>query len=321
MPRLDFTLEVYSRLLSALSNRAFLRFHEFCTTPAAQGIVLRHDIDALPQQALQFASMQHRLGIRGTYYFRIVPESLHPEVIERIAGMGHEIGYHYEDVTLAAATLKAGKVRVKEPERFQEKVLEKAIESFTGNLAMLRRHAEIRTFCMHGSPMSRWDSRLLWSRYDYRDFGLIGEPYFDIDFNQVAYYTDTGRRWDGDKSIIRDRPAANVGFFSRQDVQDRMSGAESAPAQPPAFPKFHTTFNIIQAAEKGLLPGQIMFTFHPQRWHDRWQPWLRELVWQQLKNGMKYGLGLWRGRNGSDTDARLVNGITECSSREGERLH
>jgi hypothetical protein len=62
---------------------------------------------------------------------------------------------------------------------------------------------------MHGSPLSRWDSRLLWSRYDYREFGIIGEPYFDVDFDEVLYLTDTGRRWDGERFSVRDKVRGN----------------------------------------------------------------------------------------------------------------
>ena len=58
---------------------------------------------------------------------------------------------------------------------------------------------------MHGSPMSRWDSRLLWKYYDYHDFGIVGEPYFDMNFDEVLYLTDTGRRWDGDSSLVETR--------------------------------------------------------------------------------------------------------------------
>ncbi len=36
----------------------------------------------------------------------------------------------------------------------------------------------------------------MWKRYSYRDFGIIAEPYFDVDFGEVLYLTDTGRRWD-----------------------------------------------------------------------------------------------------------------------------
>ena len=34
------------------------------------------------------------------------------------------------------------------------------------------------------------------------------------------------------------------------------------------WPRFHSTFEIIEAAEKGLLPDKIMINTHPQRWTD-----------------------------------------------------
>ena len=54
----------------------------------------------------------------------------------------------------------------------------------------------VKTICMHGSPLSKWDNRDLWKRYNYRDFGIIAEPYFDLDFDEVFYITDTGRSWN-----------------------------------------------------------------------------------------------------------------------------
>ena len=61
---------------------------------------------------------------------------------------------------------------------------------------------------MHGSPRSPWDSKDLWKKYNYRDYGIIGEPYFDIDFSKVLYLTDTGRHWDGEKVSVRDKVSA-----------------------------------------------------------------------------------------------------------------
>jgi hypothetical protein len=51
--------------------------------------------------------------------------------------------------------------------------------------------------------------------------------------------------------------------------------------------KFHTTSDIITAANLGQLPDQIMFTFHPQRWTDKPVPWMQELVLQNVKNVVK----------------------------------
>ena len=51
--------------------------------------------------------------------------------------------------------------------------------------------------------------------------------------------------------------------------------------------KFRYTWDIIEAVEKGLLPDKIMSNTHPQRWDDRFGPWVKELVWQNVKNVVK----------------------------------
>ena len=105
----DFTLKTYKRLLNALSDQgfSFLTFAEFLSKASNKAIVLRHDVDALPGNSLEFARIQAELGIKGSYYFRVVPGSWDEDVIKEIAGMGHEVGYHYEDLSLALAKLKA----------------------------------------------------------------------------------------------------------------------------------------------------------------------------------------------------------------------
>ncbi|MDZ7760810.1 MAG: hypothetical protein U5L00_11205 [Desulfovermiculus sp.] len=83
--------------------------------------------------------------------------------------------------------------------------LSKAMAHFKTRPAQFRHIYPVSTICMHGSPLSRHDNRDLWKTYDYRDFGIIGEPYFDVDFGQVLYLTDTGWRWDGSSVSIRDK--------------------------------------------------------------------------------------------------------------------
>jgi len=46
-------------------------------------------------------------------------------------------------------------------------------------------------------------------------------------------------------------------------------------------------FSIIKAAENNKLPNKTMITTHPQRWTDKLLPWLKELVWQGMKNLIK----------------------------------
>ncbi len=51
--------------------------------------------------------------------------------------------------------------------------------------------------------------------------------------------------------------------------------------------RFRTTWDIVEAAEAGLLPDKIMLNIHPQRWMDRPLPWVKEFVGQNLKNVVK----------------------------------
>jgi len=91
------------------------------------------------------------------------------------------------------------------PEEQSERLFELAYEDFCRNLERLRAIVPVETICMHGSPLSRISNLDLWKRYDYKGLGIIAEPYLDIDYNQVFYITDTGRRWDGDRVSVRDK--------------------------------------------------------------------------------------------------------------------
>lgn len=245
---MDFTVSQYKLLLQSLirQNYQFQTFRDFLSNPLPKSIVLRHDVDLLPYNSLAFARIQAEQGIKGVYYFRAVPESWDVAVIKQIAELGHEIGYHYECLTTCKGDMP------------------KAIADFEQNLAALRKLAPVSTICMHGSPMSRYDSKDLWKHTDYRKYGITGEPYFDVDFSKVFYLTDTGRRWDGDKVSVRDKVQA--------------SGYDLS---------FHSTSEIIRFADSGKLPDQIMFTFHPQRWNDRKLLWMKEWLLQSLKNQVK----------------------------------
>ena len=56
-------------------------------------------MDRKPGNALVIAKIEKEIGIKASYYFRIVKESYDEDVIRQIAEMGHEIGYHYENLS------------------------------------------------------------------------------------------------------------------------------------------------------------------------------------------------------------------------------
>ena len=116
---------------------------------------------------------------------------------------------------------------------------------------------------MHGSPLSKYDNKELWKHYDYRDYGIIGEPYFDLDCAEIFYITDTGRKWNNKDASLRDK--VDSGFDI--EVKD--------------------TRRFIEMLLAGAMPAKIMINTHPQRWDDRIMPWVVELVGQNLKNEVK----------------------------------
>jgi len=211
-------------------------------------IILRHDVEKHYHNALKFAEIQHKLGIRGSYFFRM-SDHYDEDVIRKIAGLGHETGYHYDDLSKCNGDFK------------------KALIRFESNLKKLRKITEIKTISMDGSPWSKFDNRMLWEKYDYSDYGIIGEPYFDIDYKEVLYLTDTGRRWNGSNIIVRDKIKDGI---INEDIR--------------------YTKDIINLAARGALPDKILMTFHPQRWSDNSLMWFRELIWQNLKNQVKWVL-------------------------------
>ena len=248
---LDFTIKQYRILLSALlqGNYTFQTFDEFLQNPAERAIMLRHDVDDKKENSLEFARILNSYGIRGSFYFRVVPGSFDRGVIRLIAEMGHEIGYHYEDLSLAKGNI-AG-----------------AYENYKDNLAYFRTFYPVETISMHGSPASPYDNRDIWKSYDYHEFGIIGEPYFDfINQADLLYFTDTGRCWDGDKFNVRDKSMNDssenkVQVHSTQELTDYLIHRENVKA--------------------------VMISTHPQRWTDKITAWLWEYITQNAKNRVK----------------------------------
>lgn len=245
----DFTLTIYKQMLQAAITAGYTltSYEDYIVNGHnyTKVFILRHDVDDLPRNSVKTAFIEHSLGAKGSYYFRVVKQSLHPNCIVAIKNMNHEIGYHYEDMALNNGDY------------------EKSFEHFKKQLALFNTYYPVKTICMHGSPLSKWDNKLLWQKYDYKSLGIIGEPYFDVDFTKMLYITDTGRKWNNTTSSVRDKVKTNYSY------------------------KFNSTQDIIDSFNKNLLPPQIMLNIHPQRWTNDYVLWLKELIMQTIKNNIK----------------------------------
>jgi hypothetical protein len=218
------------------------------------------------------AEIEHSLGIRASYYFRDVPESLYPGVITKIAAMGHEIGYHYENLSVCALKLRIKKEKLREinAERISiesdhetRTLFECAIKDFKHSLGKLKKLAPISTIAMHGRPGVPIDNRLLWKVYDYRSFGIIAEPYFNVDYNEVLYITDAGRTWFDPKANQRDKVDSKYEFV------------------------FHSTDEIIQAINSKQLPSKMIINIHPEHWADNTIEWYKIKMVRSTRNLIK----------------------------------
>ncbi|MBA2869070.1 hypothetical protein [Methanococcus maripaludis] len=224
---MDFTLDKYAKLISVLDKN-----YDICTVynyllkkPESNFLILRHDIDRKPENALKMAKLEYDLGINSTYYFRY-PYTFDVSTMEQVADLGHEVGYHYE--TLAKAEGK----------------FEKAFDMFFDEFSEFKKLFDIKTICMHGRPLSRYDNRDLWKKYNFKDYGIAGEAYLSICDDEITYITDTGRNWNN-KSNLRDK----------SDWKS-LSG------------NFNSTDDLIQkiTTEK---PEKLYINTHSERWSEK----------------------------------------------------
>jgi hypothetical protein len=103
----DFRLEKYKDLCLAPLDSGYtpLTVYSYLVLEGKKKnnnklVVLRHDIDRKPKNALRVAELEHELGIQSTYYFRF-PYTFKPDIIGEMHDLGHEVGYHYEILSKA----------------------------------------------------------------------------------------------------------------------------------------------------------------------------------------------------------------------------
>lgn len=70
--------------------------------PESRYLIVRHDVDTDRQTAGEMWGVERRLGVLGSYFFRLT--TVDPEMMKRIHETGSEASYHYEE--LACVTKK-----------------------------------------------------------------------------------------------------------------------------------------------------------------------------------------------------------------------
>jgi hypothetical protein len=274
----DFTFKQYTKLCKAALNSSYtsLALSEYIEQKAKYTnkhiVLFRHDIDNkidIPY-ALKMAKLEKDMGIKASYYFRIVKDVFNKDAIKTIASYGHEIGYHYEVLQQTKGNIKH------------------ALVLFEQNLNAFRKVTPIKTICQHGGSLGEntastfsgllkslfkfcrgkivlkaYKSNEIWKYKKLKDFDLLGEAYLSLDFNKILYLSDTALKWDAFKYRILDKVDNNTSFNSF------------------TYPKkTKDVINLIE--EKKIL--QLNILVHPANWINPFFPWLKWQILQKFRN-------------------------------------
>lgn len=221
----DFTLSSYCSMLDAALPAGYracavVDWLDRRETSGEPALVLRHDVDRRPWNALAMAEAEAERSVRSTYYFRVVGEAWNETVIDRIARMGHEIGYHYEDFFTA---------------RYDA---DRAIRLFADNLARIRAIAPVATIAMHGSPLARHNNMKLWDHHRFEPHG-VRDCILSCDWQAFTFFTDTGRTFGKTGANLRDTIGASTpdGVRSSADVAAFLAARRSPLVQLSTHPE------------------------------------------------------------------------------------
>lgn len=140
--------------------------------------------------------------------------------------------------------------------------VDEAMKLFQQELSEFREHVRVDTVAMHGSVLSKHDNKTIWNTHELSDFSLLGEAYLSL--TEIPYFTDTGRDWTN-KYSIKDKAAKT--------------------------PDVNSTAELIESIRTRKQPLTCVNT-HPKRWSDNHIEWMWELVYQSIKNIIKFMMNL-----------------------------
>lgn len=133
------------------------------------GIILRHDLDSEMDSALIVAQMEHRLGIKASYYFLLTSRSYNlyskhsQKIVHEVMNLGHEVGLHF-DVSI-----------------YPEEEIQKAFQKEKRILEFLTEQ-KVRSMSLHNPTQNG----------SYPSFdGVVNAYNWDL-FSPKTYFSDSG---------------------------------------------------------------------------------------------------------------------------------
>lgn len=174
---MEFTYQGYRSLLELLREQgyAFADYHDWTDTPRC--VILRHDIDNDPAQAVRMAEVEAEAGGSSTWFVLLRTEFYNPASQEtgarlrRILSLGHKIGLHFDEKAY--------------PPLGREDVVQNIIKECGLLSALLE--TEVSSVSMHRPSPATLEA-------DLQIPGVVnsyGRPFF----HDFKYLSDSRRRW------------------------------------------------------------------------------------------------------------------------------
>ena len=198
----EFGIDAYTEVLERFLHRGYAtrRISELDeATEPDHVLYLRHDLDYLVTPAVPFAVAEVERRMTATYYVLLTgpynvfaPDNC--RAIDEIAGLGHEIGLHYDLEAVGAGP--GGRARIDDQVRVLEDLL----------------GAPVRTISTHNPSLAGKDP--------FRSVPGLRHPHDPRDHRKLAYISESRRTWRDDSLLqcFGAAPPARVMFLTHPEL-------------------------------------------------------------------------------------------------------
>lgn len=216
-------------------------------------VVLKHDVETFVSNAYKLATIEHKHGIRGSYYVQayLMNDENNIRLLKEMQTWGHEISYHYDVLDAHAGDYKAAEKDFIE----KSKIFEKAGFKYG-------------TICQHGNPVKNrvgYTSNRDFFRHKeirrrYPQWVDMVVDYSKFSVSKYKYISDTSYRWN----IITEPETNDL----HPEVKNTRIGS------------FDKLFSLIEESNESFIVST-----HPHRWMDKaWKIQTKIVVFRVVRN-------------------------------------
>jgi hypothetical protein len=189
-----FSFAFYRHLIErAIEHGYRVTSFEHYDPAAEQSLILRHDVDYTLDGVLEFAQIEHALGARASYLFRVHADEYNLfsctafSLVRAIRNLGHEIGLHFEAMNAGRALNIDPTVLLKREKAVLETILGYEVHTCS-------EHREI-SGVVHSTPLY----------HEQFDPYAAGFKFFAMDpryCSEMKYLSDSNAHWrEGDPTV------------------------------------------------------------------------------------------------------------------------